>query len=584
MEEMVQERINRLVVLAGKSFFGHSHSGAQLHQVMAVLLLKHASDVWNKTHKTLRKKFNDDQAAIDERMKRLRFPLLGENTIEHLFDNRNHPGFATRIDSVLSDLVGGSGGLPEEIFKGIAFNADASGLRNRKLKTLVADLANPMLDLSNNVRLGEAVSCLLESFFGGLTGVGEHYTQPSVSMLLARLLEPKEGMRICDPFLGTGSTLIEMAKHVRSLSGMRSRNVSLYGQDISREAWITAKLNVLLHALDNVHIEAGDIFSNPRHLEQGGLMHFDIVVGALPLDVEGPTIEEARRDPYRRFLRGCPPKGRGDFGYLQHAVETLGPQGRAGLVVPQGVLFRGQREGVIRRSLVEENLVDAVIALPQRLVYGAGIPAAIIIFNKARKTKSVVFIDASKEQIIGRKTTGWTDENIEQIVSTYRQRKSVAKFSYVSSQAQIRNNQFNLSVFRYIGSDREGELSKAIILNEDDILKLESELSQVRSDIRMELRDLLGTDGDDVLSKVNEPLPHYLPEGCRVVIVLDGPLGILMVDATQFFARRTDEPARTPHKASYLKKSTRSRQPFKKIAPSKNSRETSAVLKKDHFH
>ena len=581
---MVQERINRLVVLAGKSFFGHSHSRAQLHQVMAVLLLKHASDVWNKTHKMLHEKFSEDPAAIDERMKRLRFPLLPENTIEHLFDSRNHPGFATRIDNVLSDLVGGSRGLLEEVFKEITFNTDASGPRNRKLKTLVADLANPMLDLSDNVRLGEAVSCLLESFFNGLAGVGEHYTQPSVSMLLARLLEPKEGMRICDPFLGTGSTLIEMANHVRSLSGMRSRKVSLYGQDISREAWITAKLNVLLHALDNVHMEAGDIFSNPRHLERGELMRFDIVVGAPPLDAEGPTVEEARRDPYRRFLRGSPPKGRGDFGYLLHAVETLGPQGRAGLVVPQGVLFRGQREGVIRRSLVEENLVDAVIALPQRLVYGAGIPAAIIVFNKARKTKSVVFIDASKEQTTGRKTTGWTDEDIERIVSIYRRRESVEKFSYVSSQAQIRNNQFNLSVFRYIGSGREGELSKAIILNEDDILKLESDLSQVRSDIRMELRDLLGSDGDEILSKVNEPLPHYAPERCRVVIVLNGPLGILMVDATQFFARRTDEPARTPQKVCYLKKSNRNRQPLQKIAATKSPRETSTVLEKDHSH
>jgi type I restriction enzyme M protein len=584
MEEMVQERINRLVVLAGKSFFGHSQSRVQLHQVMALLLLKHASDVWNTTHKMLRGKFGDHDAAIDQRMKRLRFPLQRENTIENLFDGRNHPGFVTRIDNVLSDLVGGSRGLPQDVFKGIAFSADASGTRNKKLKTLVADLANPMLDLSDSARLGEAVSCLLESFFSGPIGTGEHYTQPTVSTLLARLLDPKEGMRICDPFLGTGSTLIEMSRHVRSLNGMHSGSVSLYGQDISREAWITAKLNVLLHALDDVHIEVGDIFSNPLHLERGELMRFDIVVGAPPMDAEGPTAEEARRDPYRRFLRGCPPKGRGDFGYILHAVETLGAQGRAGLVVPQGVLFRGQREGVIRRSLVEENLIDAVIALPQHRVYSAGIPAAIIIFNKARKTKSVVFIDASKEQTMGGKTMGWTEEDVERIVSAYRKRESIAKFSYVSSQAQIRNNQFNLSVSRYIGSDREGGLSQAIILNEDDILKLESELSHVRSDIRIELRDLLGNDGDDILSKVNEPPPHYAAEGCRVVIILNGPLGILMVDATQFFTGRTDEPARAPHKVSYPKKSSRSRQPFRKAAPSKSARESSTVLKTDHLH
>ena len=583
MEEMIQERINRLVVLAGKSFFGHSNSREQLHQVMAMLLLKHASDIWNKTHKILREKFGDDDATIDHRMRLLRFPLLRENTIEHLFDHRNHPGFATRIDSVFSGMVGASRGVLDEVFKAIIFNAEASGQRNRKLKTLIADIASPMLDLSDDVCLGEAVSCLLESFFDGLTSAGERYTQPKVSTLLARLLDPQEGMSICDPFLGTGSTLIEVARHVRGLSGIRSRNVSLYGQDNSRQALTTARLNFHLHHLDNVHIEAGDIFNNPLHLEHDVLMRFDIVVGAPPADAEGLTAEEARRDPYQRFLRGFPPKGRGDFGYILHAIETLGPQGRAGLVVPQGVLFRGQREGVIRRSLVEENLIDAVIALPQNLVYGTGVPAVIIIFNKARKTKSVMFIDAGQEQTVGRKTMEWRDEDIERIVSAYRRRESVAKYAYVSSQAQIRNNQFNLSVSRYVGSGSGDELSKAIILNEDDILKLESELWQVRNDIRMELRDLLGSDGDDILSRVNEPLPQYVREIGLLLILVNGQLGILMMDAAQFFDKLNDEPARVPHKVSYLRKSNKNRQPPRKVACSRKPVRISTGWKKDHL-
>lgn len=564
MEDMVQERISRLVTLAGKSFFGHSNSHGQLHQVMAVLLLKHASDVWNRTQTLLRRNFVDDDAAIDQRMKRLRFPLQREGTIEHLFDHRNHAGFAARIDRAFSGIVSASRGALDEVFKTISFNAETSRKQNRKLKTLIADVTNPMLNLSDDICLGESASCLLESFFDGMAAAGEYYTPAKVSTLLARLLDPQEGMRICDPFLGTGSTLIEMAKQVSDQSGRRSKNVSLYGQDNSREAWTTAKLNFLLHHLDDVHIEVGDIFGEPRHLEHGGLMRFDIVAGAPPVDAEGPTAEEARRDPYHRFVRGCPPKGRGDFAYILHAVETLGPQGRAGLVVPQGVLFRGQREGVIRRSLVEENLVDAVITLPQNLVYGTGIPAAIIIFNKTRKTKSVVFIDAGKEQTIGRKIAEWSDEDLERIVSTYRKREGVSKYSYVSSQAQIRNNQFNLSVSRYVDGGRGDELSKTIILNEDDILKLESELWQVRKDIRMELRDLLGSDGDDILSIVNEPLSAYDPEIYLVVLMANGQLAIVAVDVASFFARRNEEPARAPQKVSYLRKSKKARQPSRK--------------------
>jgi type I restriction enzyme M protein len=388
-------------------------------------------------------------------------------------------------------------------------------------------------------------------------------------------------MRICDPFLGTGSTLIELAKHVRGFSGMPSRNVSLYGQESSREAWTTAKLNFLLHHVEDVHIEHRDIFSNPL-LERGGLMRFDIVVGAPPVDAEGLAAEAARRDPYRRFLRGCPPKGRGDFAYILHAIETLGPRGRAGLVVPQGVLFRGQREAVIRRSLVEDNLVDAVIALPQSLVYGAGIPAAILIFNKARKTKSVVFIDAGKGQTSGRKTMEWTDGDIDRIVSTYHRRESIEKYSYVSSQAQIRNSQFNLSVSRYIDSGSGGGLSKAIILREDDLLKLESELWQVRNDIRRELRDLLGNDSDDIISMVNEPLPSYVRETCCVATLVNGQLRILMVNAAECFGRKSDDEQPVSNHVSYRKKRHRDRKPFRKATPSKRPT-ISTEIKNDHL-
>jgi len=568
------------VALAGKSFFGHAQSREQLHQVMAVLLLKHASDLWNKTHHMLREKFGGDEAAIAHRMKRLRFPLLRESTIEYLFDHRNQPGFVARIERAFSGLVGGANGALDEVFKGIKFQADTSAQRNRKFKTLIADMANPMLDLSDDTHLGDAVSCLLGSFFEGLTAIGEHYTHPKVSMLLARLLEPQEGMRIYDPFFGTGSTLVEMARYLHRQGGMRSNSISLYGQDNSREAWTTAKLNFLLHHVDNVHIEVGDIFSNPLHLEHGTLMRFDIVAGALPVDAEGPTADEARRDPYRRFLRGAPPKGKAEFGFIQHAVATLGPQGRAGLVVPQGVLFRGQHEGAIRRSLVEENLIDAVIALPQNLVYGTGVPAAIIIFSKTRKTKSVMFIDASKEQTVGRKTMEWSDADIERIVSTYRKRERVAKYAYVSSQTQVRNNQFNLSVSRYVGGD-EDELSKAIILGEDDILKLESELVQVRAALRRELRDLLGRDGDDILSKVNEPMPQYIPKTNFVLIVVDAPFMIFRLEAALFFDRKRDASTRQSYKVSYIRKSNKDRQPFRKVVRAEKPEQISTGRKKD---
>jgi len=299
-----------------------------------------------------------------------------------------------------------------------------------------------------------------------------------------------------------------MARQVKNVDGSRSHNVSLFGQDRSRDAWTIAKLNFLFHDLESSHVEVGDALRHPLQ-DNNHLMLFDRVVGVLPMHGSGMTQAEARHDRYRRFARGFPSKGRDEFGYVLHVVEALASQGCAGVVVPQGVLFRGGREGVIRRSLVEENLVDCVIALPQHLIYGAGVPAAVVIFNKARKRKTVMFIDASTMNL-GTKHNLPEDEDVEQIVSWYRGWKSVANHAYVSSQAQIRNNQFNLSVSRYVRS-QGGEGLPFEVTGEDDLPQLESELRQVRNDIRILLQALSIDDPDDTLTIAKEQALVYWP-------------------------------------------------------------------------
>lgn len=170
------------------------------------------------------------------------------------------------------------------------------------------------------------------------------------------------------------------------VSGHDSRNYALFGQEAIGSTWSLAKMNMFLHGEDNHKIEWGDTIRNPKLLDKNGdLMLFDIVTANPPFSLDKWGHDEAENDKFGRFRRGVPPKTKGDYAFISHMIETLKPgTGRMGVVVPHGVLFRGSSEGKIRQKLIDENLLDAVIGLPEKLFYGTGIPAAILIF-KSRK-------------------------------------------------------------------------------------------------------------------------------------------------------------------------------------------------------
>jgi type I restriction enzyme M protein len=301
----------------------------------------------------------------------------------------------------------------ESVFRNISFNSEKLGQtkdRNRRLKNLLTDFANPILDFRPSVLgrkedlIGNAYMFLIERFASGAGKKGgEFYTPHEVSELLARLIAPKQGARICDPTCGSGSLLITVAEHVTDKAGKPSNDFSLYGQESNGDTWALSKLNMFLHGMDAAHIEWGDTINNPKLLEGEKLMKFDVVVANPPFSLDKWGYEDAEADRYKRFLRGLPPKSKGDYAFILHMIETTLPTGKVGVIVPHGVLFRGGAEGKIRQTLIEDNYLDAVVGLPTNLFFGTGIPAAILIFNKARKTKDVLFIDASKEYQEGKK-------------------------------------------------------------------------------------------------------------------------------------------------------------------------------------
>jgi len=212
--------------------------------------------------------------------------------------------------------------------------------------------------------------------------------------LIARVLNPQSGERIADPACGSGSLLIKCAKQVGS------DNYSVYGQENNGSTWALCMMNMFLHNINSPRIEWGDTLQAPTlQQDSQNLLRFNVVVANPPFSLDKWGEDEAKSDRFDRFWRGIPPKSKGDYAFITHMIETtyLDPHenGRVGVIVPHGVLFRGSSEGKIRQQLIEENLLDAVIGLPPNLFYGTGIPAAILIFKRQKADKSVLFIDAS---------------------------------------------------------------------------------------------------------------------------------------------------------------------------------------------
>ena len=249
-------------------------------------------------------------------------------------------------------------------------------------------------------------------------------------------------------------------------------------------------MNMFLHSIDNARIEWGDTLNNPKLLKDDELMKFNIVVANPPFSLDKWGAEHAAGDRFRRFQRGVPPKSRGDYAFILHMIETMVEEdGRVGVIAPHGVLFRGASEGKIRQQLIKENLLDAVIGLPANLFYGVGIPVTLLIFKKTRKSRDILFIDASSEFAREKTQNKLTDENIKKIIDTYKKYKTIDKYSYRAKLKEIKENEYNLNIPRYVDifeEEADIDLGKA----KKEIFQLENKLTDVRKKIGGYLKEL----------------------------------------------------------------------------------------------
>jgi type I restriction enzyme M protein len=466
-----------------------------------MLFVKYVSDVWKDKKAFYAQKYEGDVVRIERALRNERFQVPDKCIFDYLFENRNEANLGELINIALEGMEDANRSKLERVFRNIDFNSEANlgqtKDRNRRLKNLLTDFSELDLQpshLAGNDIIGDAYEFLISQFAGDAgKKAGEFYTPSEVSTLLAKLINPQPGNRICDPTSGSGSLLIKVAHEVGN------NNYSLYGQENNGSTWALCRMNMFLHEQDNATIEWGDTLNNPLLLEGDHLMKFHIVVANPPFSLDKWGAEHATADQYQRFHRGVPPKSKGDYAFITHMIETTYEDiGRVGVIVPHGVLFRGSSEGLIRKRLIEENLLEAVIGLPSNLFFGTGIPAAILIFNRGKgANKNVLFIDGSQQYENGKNQNKLRPADIDRIVTTYRDFSSgkqapgivEEKYSYVATFDELVENDFNLNIPRYVDTFEE-ETVIDIALVQSKIDEMEIKLKKVQEEMKKYLIDL----------------------------------------------------------------------------------------------
>ncbi|MGI9249700.1 MAG: type I restriction-modification system subunit M [Pseudohongiellaceae bacterium] len=496
-----QQDINTAAWAACDTFRGVMDAAGYKDYILVMLFVKYISDVWQDHYEEYQKKYGKDKTRISRRLKRERFVLPKGADFYALYDKRNETNIGEIINISLDAIEKDNKAKLEGVFRNIDFNSEANlgktKDRNRRLKTLLEDFNKPQLDMRPSRISGDIIGNTYIYLIGRFASdagkkAGEFYTPHKVSELVAKLCNPKKGARICDPACGSSGLLLEAAQAVGD------RNYSLYGMEVNGSTWALCRMNMFLHGADSARIEWCDTLTSPALVEKDRLMKFDNIVANPPFSLKKWGADEAQSDPWHRFWRGVPPKSKGDYAFISHMIEAaVAKKGRIATVVPHGVLFRGGAEGRIREKLLEENLLDAVIGLPNNLFPTTTIPVAILVFDRSRekggtraRQKDVLFIDASREYESGKNQNSLLDKHVAKILKAYRARKNIERYAHKASYKELKENDFNLNIPRYVDTfEEEEEIDIKAVQKEIDTL--EKELVKVRGQMAKLLKEVM---------------------------------------------------------------------------------------------
>lgn len=513
------EDIRNVLWKAADTFRGTIDAANYKDFILSMLFIKYLDDTYDEYEEKLSKKYTNP-IRFERAKKNLPFTLQEYQRFGYLYENRHDPKIGELINMSLQGIEDDNNEL-RGVFRSIDFNSEAMlgnpQQKSTKLRTLLEDFAPLDLQPSQiETAVGQDPTDIIGDAYEYMIGkfasqagkkAGSFFTPTMVSELMARLTSPKPNEEIYDPTCGSASLLIRAAK----IPG--ADKVAIYGQEMNGSSWSMARMNLFIHEIHGAKIAWGDSLANPLHLDSdGNLKQFDVIVANMPFSQDkwaegfnpGGDVDSGNKkftmtanlDKYHRFDWGVPPASKGDWAFLLHMIHSLKSNGRIAAVAPHGVLFRGASEGRIRRTVIEKNLLDAVIGLPANLFYGTSIPACILIFRKNRSTNDVLFIDASGKDKDGnlryikdKNQNKLSEKHIQDILDAYLGWKDIDKFAHVAGYEEIKANDYNLNIPRYVDTFEEEELID-IEEVQGNITRIKAELAEVEAQMAQYLKEL----------------------------------------------------------------------------------------------
>jgi len=455
--------------------------------ILPLVFYKTISDTYDDEFEELKEEYGDEEIAKDKDLHKFKIPngYGWEEAVKRSWKSRD--GIGEFLDEALAAIENENKGKLQGVFK-VSYDQTES-LTDSKLAELVKHLDGKNLSIKKVPPdiLGEAYMDLVKHFAEkeGSQG-GEYFTPPHIVELMVRLLSPfKEGNEFHDPAVGSGSMLTEAAKHYSEVQGEDTDDLYFTGQEINPQIAAIAKMNLLLHDLRG-EIKREDSLAQPLFLEEdGSLKKFDYVMSNFPFSADWSK-DDLEDDKYDRFhwAEKLPRKDRADYAFIMHMVAQLKDSGKLAVVIPHGVLFR-KHEKKFRRPMIEKDIIEAVIGLPENLFQNNSIPSAVFVFNKEKseeRKEKIQFISASQEDFYEENTSQnkLTEEGVDHIAENYKEWKSEERVSRVVDISEIEENDYNLNIALYVDTtEPEEDIDVAEELKR--YRKLKEELEEIES-------------------------------------------------------------------------------------------------------
>lgn len=464
--------------------------------IFGLLFYKRMSDVWDEEYNNILETFKDDNSKV----------MLARADYNHRFQvpkdcrwnviTEQAENIGQKLNEIFEKLTNANSPKLDKIFDDLDF-ANKDRFPNETLQRLINHFSQYNFGdtyISSDL-LGDAYEYLIKQFAAdaGKKG-GEFYTPREVEKIIMGILKPHQKDHIYDPTVGSAGFLLEAYDYLKQKSGEKiARTLYLYGQEQNLATFAIARINMFLHGLDSADIRRGDTLANPQFLnQQGNLQTFDIVVANPPYSIKDWEYEAFKNRYGRVDGYEMPPEKTADYAFVLHIIKSMNQNGRAGVVLPHGVLFRGGAEARIREQILKNDLIETIISLPSKLFYGTGIPAIILILNKNKseeKKNKVLIIDAEKDYLEGKNQNSLRPQDINKIVKAHDNYQDIEKYARVVSLKEIQDNGYNLNIRQYIDSSEKEEVIDVKEVRKE-IQTIKKELAEVDKQVEKYLDEL----------------------------------------------------------------------------------------------